>query len=401
MVESSVSLRELLREGVGTKEDNRLKLLRAIMARPGNQEQLSKRSELSTATVSTAVGELEEKGWVRKTTTGRSVYVEMVPVAGAVVGIELGYQASAVVARRVHESFDHVQKKPLRDIGATRGGWPEEVARGVREAVEDLGEEEVAAIGLAVPRVVNPKKGEFESPFLQPWTQGDNPAEMLMDALRGIGSGPRVTAASVLLDNDANLAALAESVYEFPDTEVLIAIKASTGIGAGIMVGGKLFRGRDGVAGEIGHIVVQPGGRFCTCGGRGCLETLAGADALIDQARAVLGTRRLPVPQSLDNLVEMARGGNVTCRRVLEEASETLGFAIGNLCNVLNPDVVVVSGGFGRAADYTLEPCRAAIRRSAMRAVADRPPTVVASELEHAAAHGALVLAIQGTSYPK
>jgi predicted NBD/HSP70 family sugar kinase len=369
------------------------------MARPGNQGQLAMRSGLSTATVSTAVSDLEKIGWVRTTSAGRRVDVQMAPAAGAVVGVELGYHASAVVARRAHDPFDQAQKKPLRDTGAIRREWPREIARGVQEAVDDLGEEEVAAIGLAVPRVVNPRTGGLEAPFLQPWEPGDNPAEWLMDALRGMGGRPRVAPDKVLIDNDANLTALAESVYEYPETETLVAIKASTGIGAGIMVGGKLFRGRDGVAGEIGHIVAQPGGRFCTCGGRGCLETLVGADALIDQARTVLGNRRLLVPQSLDNLVEMARGGNVTCRRVLEEASETLGFAIGNLCNVLNPDVVVLSGGLGRAWEYTIEPCRSAIRRSAMRAVADRPPTLVASKLEHAAAHGALVLAIQGTSY--
>lgn len=398
VAESPVPLRELLRERDGTKEDNRSRLLREIMVRSGNQVRLAKRAGLSPATVSAAVTELQARGLVSATGTGRSVHVGMKPVAGAVVGVELGFQASAVVARRAHESTDRSETRLLRDTGAMRAGWPEVIARGVREAVDDLGEDEIAAIGLAVPRVINPRKGELEPPFLQPWTEGDSPAAMLMEALGG-DSGAGVTAKRVLLDNDANLAALAESVYQYPDAETLIAIKASTGIGAGIMVGGRLFRGHNGVAGEIGHLVVQPGGRFCTCGGRGCLETLIGADALIEQARIVLGTRRLPVPDSLDNLVEMARGGNAICHRVLTEASEALGFAIGNLCNVLDPDVVVLGGGFGRAARYTVDPCRAAIHRSAMRAVAGNPPTVAESKLEHAAAHGALVLAIQGITY--
>jgi predicted NBD/HSP70 family sugar kinase len=149
-------------------------------------------------------------------------------------------------------------------------------------------------------------------------------------------------------------------------------------------------------------MVVDPGGRFCSCGGRGCLETLVGADALVEQAKTVLGHRRLESPKDLEELMRMADRGNLGCERVLRDAATTLGLAIGSLCNVLNPNVVVLSGAFGRseAVRYTLEPCRTAIRQTAMRAAIDEGFTVSATKIPHPAAHGALVVALEGTKYP-
>ena len=323
----------------------------------------------------------------------------------------MGFRYSAVVARRVEQSYDQARIR-LRPVGAAAGTtrWVGEVADAVREAVASLGEEEIAAIGLGIPRIISPRYGKLVSPALPPWEAEDRPAQLLADELRSTSSGPRLIAPKVVLDNDANLAAYAQSIYEFPDAVTLIGIKASTGIGAGIVTDGKIFRGARGAAGEIGHVVVQPGGDFCSCGGRGCLETLIGADALVAQARTVLGHRQLKSPDTLEDLVQMARDGSVACQRVLGEAAATLGFAIGNLCNVLNPNVVVLSGAFGRkgAAQFTMEPCVAAIRQSAMRATTDKDEddednregvTVVATKLEHPAAHGALVVALEGTKY--
>ena len=150
---------------------------------------------------------------------------------------------------------------------------------------------------------------------------------------------------------------------------------------------------------------MQPGGKFCTCGGRGCLESLIGADALIDQVTTTLGHRRLKSPEKLEDLVRMARDADVGYQRVLRDAAATLGFAIGNLCNILNPNVVVLGGAFGReeAAEYTIGPCEAAVGQSAMRATLNddsgRGVAVHVTKIQHPAAHGALVLGLEGTKY--
>jgi predicted NBD/HSP70 family sugar kinase len=400
-------LRDLLR-AEGTKDENRLKLLHTIMARPGTQAYLSRRSGLSPGTVSDAVRDLAAKGFVVVADKdGRSKPVTIAKTTGAAVGIELGFRYSAVVTRRADQRREESEVRRC-SVGAAAGTerWVAEVADAVQEAVDNLGEEDIAAIGLGVPRVVNPPDAALVPPALPPWKQGDNPAQLLAGELSNRTSGPRLVAPHVVLDNDANLAAYAHSIYEFDTAETLIGIKASTGIGAGIIIAGQIFRGARGVAGEIGHVVVQPGGAFCSCGGRGCLESLVGADALLEQAKTTLGHRRLTPPKDLEELVQWAHGGNVTCQRVLREAGETLGFAVGNLCNILSPNVVVVSGAISReAADFTMKPLAAAVERSAMRATFEKDAkgrdgvTVMATKMDHPAAHGALVVALEGTKY--
>lgn len=387
---------DLLRVGGGTREENRGRLLRAIMVNPGPQVYLSKRTRLSTATVSAAVADLAREGLVRADRV-----IAMTPTAGSAVGVELGFRHCVVVARRVEQSYADAQVQ-VRQVGALMGAqrWVEEVADAVSEAVGELGEEEIAAIGLGIPRMVNPQTGKLAPPFMPPWNDGEDPAQMLADDLRR-RRRLMLTAPRVVVDNDANLAAYAESIYEFDSAEILIGIKASTGIGAGIVVGGNIFRGARGVAGEIGHTVVEPGGRFCSCGGRGCLETLIGADALVEQAKVALGHKRITSPQDLEELLHMAGQGNLACQRVLTEAAATLGSAIGNLCNVLNPNAVVLSGALGRpsAAEFVTEPLQAALRKYAMRAAAE-DLTVSATRIPHPTAHGALAAALEGTWYP-
>jgi predicted NBD/HSP70 family sugar kinase len=249
--------------------------------------------------------------------------------------------------------------------------------------------------------MIDPQDGTLVPPALPPWKEGDDPAGQLADGLRE-ELGAQFMAPKVVLDNDANLLAYAESIYGSPSGETLIGIKASTGIGAGIIIGGNIFRGMCGVAGELGHTSVQADGRFCVCGGRGCLETLIGANVLVEQAKSALGNQRNLAPANFDDLVAAAVHGNPTCQRVLYEAARTLGVALGNLCNVLNPNVVVLGGTLGQdeAAQFTLDACREGISRTAMRAaVADPDFTVRTRQVRYAASHGAVAMALQGTVY--
>jgi predicted NBD/HSP70 family sugar kinase len=397
----AVQLRDLLTAGKGAKDENRLRLLRTIMANSGSQAYLARRSGLSEGNVSDAVKDLGPL--VRTEKKGREVIVSLPETTGAAVGIELGFSNFAVVARRVEQSYRDAQVE-LRQVGAARGPdqWVREVADAVREATSVVGEDEIVSVGLGIPRMVNPQLGALVPPALPPWSEGDDPARLLAEELRKSGHAVRFLAPKVVLDNDANLAAYAMSIYEYPDKVTLIGIKASTGVGAGIIIAGQIIRGALGAAGEIGHIVVKPGGAICSCGGRGCLETLVGADALVDQAKLVLGQRKLPAPDGVEKLIAMAGGGNLACQRVLREAAATLGFTIGNLCNILNPDVVVLSGALGRADPrFALEPLKRAIQESAMQATTegDGATEVAATCIAHPAAHGALVMALEGTTY--
>lgn len=399
-------LRELLRETRGAKQENRQKIVRAVLSRAGNQTDLVLRSGMSSATVSEAVRELERNGVVRTERQGRDTFVRFAPVDGVAVGVELGYQRTVIVGRLAHHER-HESVIRLLQVGASTGEphWVRAVAEAVQELVTEFGAPHtLATLGLAVPRMISPRTGRFAPPTLPPWDKSSRPdvslAEELADLRAVAGDGAQPPLPKPVLDNDANLGALAESVYAHSGREILLYVKASTGVGAGICVGGRLFRGASGVAGELGHVMVDPNGRFCLCGGRGCLETLIGADRLIDRARAVLGNR-VNVYRNLDDMIGKAQAGDALARRMLKEAGTQLGYAIGNVCNVINPNVVVVGGSLATAGKLLLGPCQDAIESTAMTAAyhADAKFVLEASTVEHASAQGALLLGLEGTTY--
>jgi predicted NBD/HSP70 family sugar kinase len=393
-------MRELLRQPPGAKAEHRLRILRAIMATSSNQADLVRRSGMSSATVSSVVSELVADGIVQTTRRGQNVMVSMTPTTGIAVGVELGFRNTAVVARRVHQPFTEARVRTLQ-VGGNNGQqrWLEAAAGLIRDVASDTGSglDELATIGLGIPRVVHPRTQQLTPPLLPPWESSADPARLITDRVRALAGElghDLPDELQIRLDNDAALGALAESTYAHKSAEILVYVKASTGVGAGIMISGTVIRGQRGVAGEIGHTTVDRDGRFCLCGGRGCLETVVGSDRLLEQA-AVL-TRP---PRTMNELVERANQGNAVCRRILVEAAARLGRAIGDLCNVLNPNVVVLGGALGRAGDIVLDPCLDGIRESAMAAAHESDFELVLSRVEHATAHGALLMGIDGTAY--
>lgn len=185
------------------------------------------------------------------------------------------------------------------------------------------------------------------------------------------------------LDNDGNAAALGEYwLGAGREVRHLLAVTLGTGIGGGLVVDGEIYHGASDVAGEIGHMTIDATGRKCSCGNYGCLEAYASGPAIA--ARAVEGLRSgsaSVLPEMVDgDLSEVTAetvyqaivAGDVYAREVMRETAKLLGTGMANLINVLNPEMVVVSGGVTRAGDYLFEPLRAEVRRRAFRVAADR-----------------------------
>lgn len=155
-----------------------------------------------------------------------------------------------------------------------------------------------------------------------------------------------------ILENDANAAAIGENLRgasrEFEDS---ICITLGTGVGGGIILGGKILRGVDGTAGEIGHICVEPFGVKCGCGGRGCLEQYASASAVIRMARDA--AIEFPGSALSDHVAaftskqifEAGKNGDALALKVFKRQGFYLGIALAGLINVLNPEVIVIGGG--------------------------------------------------------
>lgn len=184
----------------------------------------------------------------------------------------------------------------------------------------------------------------------------------------------------VVIDNDANLAALAEARFGAASAcSEIICITLGTGIGGGLIFNGKLYRGWLGTGAEVGHIVLDYDGAPCGCGGKGHFETLAAGPALERKARAVVAQH----PESRlaqlahndpDNvrgpmITQLARDGDPTAIRLLAEIGAIVGQAIASLANLLNPQIVVVGGGMIEAGDMILEPARRVVATCAMEGV--------------------------------
>jgi predicted NBD/HSP70 family sugar kinase len=358
--------RELLDNPSPGRESNLKKLIIEIMVKPDRQSRLARRTGLSGASVSTSVQELAEAGVVETDKGGegpgkfRTGKVRLRPLRGVAVGVDLGFNHVSVVARPVGESFDRVvrhRETPGVNLGLRR--LLPGVVNLIGEAVEETGQTlaDVVSAGLAVPRMVDPRTGTFTVPVLPPWEADDQPGRSLGEAL-GV---------PVAMDNDANLGALAEQTYGSDEAvEHVVYVKASTGVGVGIMIGSTLLRGQRGMAGEIGHLTIDPDGEMCLCGGRGCLDTVIGAESLVAKAKQSQRGSGGDAPSTLNALVYNAHAGDAVCVRILNDAGRVLGFALAQLCNIVNPRHIVVGGELAEAKDLVMSTCRQELARYAL-----------------------------------
>jgi glucokinase len=237
--------------------------------------------------------------------------------------------------------------------------------------------------------------------------------EVLSSVNVGIAALPlrrRVAAATgraVVVANDATLAALGEQrrgVGQAVDDLVLITV--GTGVGGGIVIGGRPHGGANGFAGEVGHLVVEVGGRRCPCGRDGCLEAYASGTAIATEARRRL--RSTATDSSLRGLVEpraedvlgAADAGDRLARGVLEDAGRWLGYAAAGVANLLDPHLLVLGGGAGTAAHAWLLPPASQVLAAHLLGVPDRDPPgfVVAALGDDAGVIGAAILASEATT---
>jgi len=255
---------------------------------------------------------------------------------------------------------------------ATPRGGPEAVARAIRDLSRPLRAKagaagaNVAGVGVAVAGPTDHARGViYDPPNLAGWGRETSFGPLLARELEE----------TVHIENDANAAALGEAWvgagYGVPD---LVYITVSTGIGGGLILGGRLHRGANGTAGEIGHIVVDPDGPRCRCGNRGCLEVLASGTAIAGQAREAVGRGEPTSLQSFAGrpdeitavaVARAARDGDALAAGLYREAGTRIGVALGNLVALLNPKMIIVGGGISKTGDLLFRPLREAIRARA------------------------------------
>ncbi|MCL6547499.1 MAG: ROK family protein [Alicyclobacillus sp.] len=238
----------------------------------------------------------------------------------------------------------HAQEGPERVL--------ERIVGLVRDVLDDAGRPQAAGIGVGAPGPLDPWAGVvIAPPNLPGWDRVPLRAEL-----------SRELGADVWIDNDANVAALAEHRFGAgKGFQNVLYITISTGIGAGMVVDGRLYRGQSGSAGEIGHMVVNPQGALCGCGNRGCLEAMASGTAM-----ARMAAERIGEPITAADVVRRAAAGDVVAQGVLEEALEYLGIGISSAVNLLNPGCVVLGGGVSQMGPVLLDRLNQSLARRAL-----------------------------------
>ncbi|WP_028636145.1 ROK family transcriptional regulator [Nocardioides sp. URHA0032] len=328
--------------------DGNRRAITALLAVEGpmSRANLVRGSGLSRTTVSSLVGELIAAGHVVETSdrgrphkggSGRPpLLVALVSPGGGVAGVDIGHRhvRVAVADRR---GVVLTEQSEAVDVDEDGVAALDRAARMVRQGLQAVGlpASDLAAAGMCVPAPLDRRSARVRTGILPGWRE-ISPAEELHRRL-GV---------PVFADNDANLGALAELGHGAArGASDVVYVKVASGLGAGIVLGGRLHRGASGIAGELGHVQVGEDGQVCRCGNRGCLETLVSAPRLLALLQPAYDEEL-----SVERVLELEQSGDAGVRRVLSDGGRAVGRALADLCNSLNPEVVVVGGSLGASA---------------------------------------------------
>lgn len=375
------------------REVNRTRVVDALRrSGTASRSDLVRLTGLSRTTVASLLGDLIDRGLVVENgdgpgrgSRGRPAgLLRLSAAAGAVLGIDFGHShlrvavadlSSAVLAER-SERLD-VDAAAERAIAASV-----RLAHAVLE-LAGIGLGELVAAGMGLPGPIARPSGVVGSSVILPGWEGLRPAEE-MERRLGL---------PVEVDNDANVGALAEyRLGAGRDASTLLYVKIASGIGAGLVLDGRLHHGATGFAGEIGHVRALADGAVCRCGNRGCLETVAGAASVLALLRPVHGEEL-----TVADVLRLVGDGDLGAARVLNDAGRAVGRVVADLCNTLNPDVVVVGGEISAAGPPLLEGIRESVDRYALPGAAAAVEIRPAELGERAELLGALALVINDT----
>ncbi len=341
---------------------------------PVSRAELAARTGLNRSTITHIVNHLIAEGLVAEgqqmsSRVGRpGIALSLRPQGGSMLGLEIGVGFLSLIVTDF-AAAPAWRKKIATPPAASQADILAQAAALIDEALaaaRQLGLRPLG-IGVGVPGLVDARQGLVVYAPNLGWRAV--PLRSLWEPRFGL---------PLFVENEANLAALGEYYFgQAQGVENLVFLNSDIGLGAGILIDGKLFQGAFGFAGEVGHIQRDPAGELCACGRRGCWETQVGPRAVLRRVQALLEAAGQPrAPLTFEQVVEAAGAGDPICTQALQEVALHLARGAADLANLFNPELIVIGGALGRArpilqgllerlvAEEALQPAQQALKIS-------------------------------------
>jgi glucokinase-like ROK family protein len=364
---------------------------------PISRAALAEITGLNRATITRLVRELITHGFVRETgfqsiRAGRpSILLQLDPDAGCIIGAEIEVKFGSVILTDLaahvlwRQEVDFVDEdKPDAVLNS--------IAQLIRQALSQASEanRHILGLGMSLPGLVDVSSGVLLFAPNMRWN--DVPVKQWLEKEFDI---------PIYVDNKANMAALAESYFgSARESEYVLYINITAGVGSGIVLNQRIMTGASGLAGEVGHMTINPDGPKCNCGSHGCWETYVSALAVFRRVRKAIldgkqsqlaevvrdGFERITIPL----MVEAARKGDQVALDSFEETGYYLGVGLANLINTFNPEKVVLGGYVTQAYEFLLPVIQKTVQERALRWPREAADIVVATYLNDASLMGAV-----------
>jgi len=357
------------------REFNRLLVLNCIREHgPIARVKIAQRTGLSRTTVSSIIDTLLQEGFIREgdllsaAPAGgrRAIPVHFNADIGRIIAIDVGRTHLTMLITNLAAEIIAQRSGPFDTERGPDFCVPQLITE-VRAFAENAGVSwnQMVGIGLGIPGPLDTELHKLSAPPNMPGWDGVDIWQTLQQEFN----------LPLYLDNDANMGALSESRYGAGRGSAYLAyIKIGTGIGAGLILNGRIYRGNGGSAGELGHVTIDEDGPLCNSGNRDWLETVAGARAIVKDAYqglslATTSTRSSVAEASvlagrievdITDVIQAAQNGDAASLAALEHAGERIGMALAGLINLFNPSMIVIGGGVAHAGELLLNPLRRA-----------------------------------------
>ena len=332
-------------------------IFQMIRRRPTSRAEIARATGLARSTVSQRIAQLLELGLIAEDSDARSTggrpatRLRLHPGGGVVLAADLGANHDRLLISDLAGQVlaEQTARRPIAQGPELILGWVRDTFLG-QLAELGISVRQVVGIAIGVPGPVEFAAGRAVKPPIMPGWHGVSIAEHFAGAFPGV---------EILVDNDVNIMAVGEHRSVWPETSDLIFVKIATGIGAGIISGGRLQRGAQGAAGDLGHLRASDYlDQICACGNAGCIEAIASGSALARRLR----TLGHDTASAID-VVGLVHNGNADALRLVREAGRLLGEVLAQAITLLNPSVLVIGGDLAKAEQQLFSGIREAIYR--------------------------------------